>query len=447
MSAGSLRCRSCGSTNIIEDDLYAQTHLVCVDCGSVVSEGVLEKEPFGGSVVSYSQSTAVDKKPSRSLKECLQRVKAICRTLRVNNEIEELSQNIFNQAYQHRNYIRVSLQKKEILIGCCVIASCRIFNWPITMGTIGSLLDTDVLHLGSIYQEMVKILNIEVPSVSFLDEIEGYCQEYKISAPHVREELAENVKDMTKRTVALVELAADSWIVTGRRPVPIMMAATYLAWQSLRPNKYRLSLTLVKFCQIAKVKSLKPALKRVAEMKEVLCKLANEIPWLQQKVKPDNVLQQVEDILKYRFALLRRALRTHEEALLADREENTPPHIVQAEQQSPNASSMEQHELDSDLLGRPGNREDSVPTQPEQPGSSKGRRDPAENWGKRVLFAPPCVVHGKKRKVQAHVAADVTGDEEISDSEISSYIRSPSEVQQFALAQELLSESKDGCSV
>lgn len=273
------------------------------------------------------------------------------------------------------------------------------------------------------------------------------CARYKIGAPHVREELAENVKDMTKRTVALVELAADSWIVTGRRPVPIMMAATYLAWQSLKPNKYRLSLTLVKFCQIAKVKSLKPALKRIAEMKEVLCKLANEIPWLQQKVKPDNVLQQVEDILKYRFALLRRALRTHEETLLADSEENTPPHIVQAEQQSPNASSMEQHELASDLLGRPGNGEDGVPTLPEQPGSSNGRQNPAENWGKRVLFAPPCVVHGKKRKVQAPTAADVTGDEEISDSEISSYIRSPSEVQQFALAQELLSESKDGCSV
>lgn len=262
------------------------------------------------------------------------------------------------------------------------------------------------------------------------------CARYKISAPHVREELAENVKDMTKRTVALVELAADSWIVTGRRPVPIMMAATYLAWQSLKPNKYRLSLTLVKFCQIAKVKSLKPALKRIAEMKEVLCKLANEIPWLQQKVKPDNVLQQVEDILKYRFALLRRALRTHEETLLAASGENTPPHIVQAEQQSPNASSMEQHELNSDL-----------PTLPEQPGSSRGKQDPAENWGKRVLFAPPCVVHGKKRKVQAPAAADVTGDEEISDSEISSYIRSPSEVQQFALAQELLSESKDDCSV
>lgn len=107
----------------------------------------------------------------------LRRVKAICRTLRVNKEIEELSQNTFTRAYQHRKYIRVSLQKKEILVGCCVLVSCRLLNWPITMGTMGSLLDSDVLHFGSIYQEMVKILNIDAPSCSFLDEMEGYCQE------------------------------------------------------------------------------------------------------------------------------------------------------------------------------------------------------------------------------------------------------------------------------
>lgn len=269
------------------------------------------------------------------------------------------------------------------------------------------------------------------------------CVRYKISAPHVCEELAENIKDLTKRTVALVELAADSWIVTGRRPVPIMMAATYLAWQSLKPNKYRLSLTLSKFCQIAKVKSLRPALKRIAEMKEVLCKLAKEIPWLTQTVMPDNVLQQVEDILKYRFALLRRALKTHEEALLAECEENPPSSGEQAEEHSPEASSAEQRELDTDLLQRPQNGEDGVHAGPQQPLSSKGGQDPAQNWGKRVLFAPPCVVRVKKRRVEQPPAADVTGDEEISDSEISSYIRSPSEVREFALAQKVLCASEN----
>lgn len=48
MSAANLRCRCCGSANIIEDNLYAQVQLVCVDCGSVASEGSLYKDPFGG---------------------------------------------------------------------------------------------------------------------------------------------------------------------------------------------------------------------------------------------------------------------------------------------------------------------------------------------------------------------------------------------------------------
>lgn len=201
-----------------------------------------------------------------------------------------------------------------------------------------------------------------------------------------------------------------------------MMAATYLAWQSLKPHKNRLSLTLHKFCQIARVNMSKPALKRIAEMKEMLCKLANQIPWLKKTVTPDNVLPQVEDILKYRFALLRRALRSHEEALLAECEERPPSHVEQVEEQSPSSLCSEQHELNTET------GEDSV------------HADPAQNWGKRVLFAPPCVVHAKKRRAAQPASADVTGDEEISDSEISSYIRSPSEAREFALAQKNLSE-------
>ncbi len=34
-------CPECGSSNVVEDDLYSQRQWVCVDCGSVVSEGHL----------------------------------------------------------------------------------------------------------------------------------------------------------------------------------------------------------------------------------------------------------------------------------------------------------------------------------------------------------------------------------------------------------------------
>lgn len=49
MSAAALRCPACGSSNIVDDDLYSQPQLVCVDCGSVVSEGALTDERVGGS--------------------------------------------------------------------------------------------------------------------------------------------------------------------------------------------------------------------------------------------------------------------------------------------------------------------------------------------------------------------------------------------------------------
>ncbi|XP_028273908.1 transcription factor IIIB 50 kDa subunit isoform X2 [Parambassis ranga] len=396
--------------------------------------------------VSYSNSTAVSKKPCMNLIKGLQRVKAICRTLRVNSAIEDLSQTYYKQAYQHDHFFKVKLQKKEVLGGCCVLVSCRLLNWPITMGTISCVLDADVAVVGTIYQEMIKILCIEAPITNVTDIMEAHCQEYKISLPHVPEELAESSKDLTKHAVALVELAADSWIVTGRRPVSIMMAAVYLAWQSLKPNKQRLKFSLDKFCQIAKIDKHKPALKRIAEIKQVLCKLGKEIPWVKEEVTPDNVVRQIEDILKYRYALLRRALRTHEDTLLAEcqvsgvellPEDTAPSQNSKPVDQTPHTSSIEQDGQNVETEKQPedgGDKsEHSVPQE---------HKVPEPNWGKRELFAPPCVVNPKKRRRAAQPQMrDVASDEEISDSEIDSYIRSPQEARDFALSQKLLSLS------
>uniref|UniRef100_A0A3Q3G8S9 Transcription factor IIIB 50 kDa subunit n=1 Tax=Labrus bergylta TaxID=56723 RepID=A0A3Q3G8S9_9LABR len=370
MSRPGLSCPGCGSSNIVDDALYSQAQLVCVDCGSVVSEGVLADDPVG------CLMTDIKTKVSAS---------HVC-ILRVHSEIEDLSNTYYNQAYQHESFIKVSLQKKEVLAGCCVLVSCRLLNWPITMGTISCLLDVDPMVVGVVYQEMVKVLHITAPIVNVTDVMEA--------SSDVPEEFAEDSRALSKRAVALVELAADTWIVTGRKPIPIMMAAIYLAWQSLKPNKQRLKFSLDKFCQLAKVNKLRPAMKRITEMKEVLCKLGKEIPWVRVEVTLENVILQVGDILNNRYALLRRAMRTHEDALLAECQ-----------------TRYEAGEL-------------------------------SPNWGKRVLFAPPCVVHAKKRRVEQPGLKDVTGDEEISDSEIDSYIRSPREAREFALTQKILSESE-----
>lgn len=235
-----------------------------------------------------------------------------------------------------------------------------------------------------------------------------------------------------KRAVGLVELAAQTWIVTGRRPLPIMMATIYLAWQSLNPNKLRLKYSLAKFCQLAKVQMQKPALTRIAELKETLCKLGKEIPWAGETVTPNNAVKLVGDILEHRYVLLRKALRTHEDTMQTEHQSSSvdPPtgETVQVSEhmdQTAPASSVEQLCLTND-----GEKQAEEGEGPES----------EANWGKRLLFAPPCVIHAKKRKVEQPML-EVTGDEEISDSEIDSYIRSPREVREFTQTQKVVSSS------
>uniref|UniRef100_A0AAQ4QXB1 Transcription factor IIIB 50 kDa subunit n=1 Tax=Gasterosteus aculeatus aculeatus TaxID=481459 RepID=A0AAQ4QXB1_GASAC len=424
MSRSGLSCPGCGSSNIVDDDLYCQAQLVCVDCGSVVSEGALTNESVyvGASDVSYSRTTAGDKKPCMNLLKGRHHVIAMCRILRVNREIEDLSQTFYSRAYQHKSFIRVTLRKKEFLAGCCVLVSCRMRQWPVTIGTISCLLDADLVEVGAVYKEMVTVLNIEAPSFNIYDVIEAHSQEYKISL-HVAEELAENHKDLTKRAVELVELAADTWVVTGRQPVPVIMAAIYLSWQSLKPNRHRLKLSLDKFCQLAKVKKQKPAAIRVTEMKEV------------------------EDILKHRYALLRRALRAREEALLPESLascEASPPRAPEVSDPNPAESPVERRKRSAEGTLAPGDEAGQPRVAGELAGELAGGAlespDKGSNWGARALFAPPCVVHAKRRRVEQPELRDVTGDEEISDSEIDSYIRTPREAREFAQMQNMFLE-------
>ncbi|XP_076020110.1 transcription factor IIIB 50 kDa subunit [Genypterus blacodes] len=443
-------CPECGSSNIVDEALYSQPQLVCADCGSVVSEGALV---FAGTYSNYSlEFTTASKTPCRNLIKCLQRLVAICRILRVNSEIEELSRKYYKQAYEHKSFFRVSLDKKEILAGCCVLVSCQMLNWPITLKSISCLLDVDLCKVREIYLELIKSLNIEASLISITDVMESHAQEYKITSSHVPEEFAEEPKALTKRAMALVELAADSWIATGRRPVPLMMASIFLAWQSMNPSKVRRKCSLEKFCKLANVNKHKVASKRVTEIKEVLCKLGQEIPWIREELTPDSVVQQVEDILEYRFSLLRRALKTHEQALLeedqASCEDSTPD--LQAGGPNPELNTPVQVSHTPCLDSCQPDAEDAQQSgDGDSCGTSEMQGDNQETeapkWAKRLLFAPPCTLKPKKRRLNDvnDVLTDITGYEEILDSDINQYIRTPREVRDVILAKEMLEQSEE----
>lgn len=158
--------------------------------------------------------------------------------------------------------------------------------------------------------------------------------------------------------------------------------------------------SLNKFCEIARLPKLKQsrvtrrdaAMRRVREIREALCKLGRVLPWLRgDPVEASSICTLVDDILSYRKTLMQQAMRNSE--LEEDAEEHS------------GASSEEVH------------------------------------WGKRCLFMPPSARNAKRPRPNSP-EPNVTGDENISDTEIESYIRSPEEVKLFLEVQKKLEKDK-----
>ncbi|KAF5892016.1 transcription factor IIIB 50 kDa subunit [Clarias magur] len=232
-------CSECGSNSVVEDELYSQTQWVCQDCGSVIAEGTftttLSEEQYS-TAVPYYITTEVTKKPCPNLLKGLGRVRSLCRILRLSRDMESEVTSLYERAYQHPVFLKGHLMKKEMLGGSCVLSVCRQNNWPVAIGTISMLLDADPASMGTVYNELNKALNIQNKTpCSFTELLESHCHEYKLGPSDVPDFCVESVGRLVQRSTALLELASDVWLVTGRQPLPLITACVYVAWQSLKP--------------------------------------------------------------------------------------------------------------------------------------------------------------------------------------------------------------------
>ncbi|XP_062410983.1 transcription factor IIIB 50 kDa subunit [Sardina pilchardus] len=518
-------CTECGSTKVVEDDLYSERTLVCEDCGSVVAAEQLtttRSEEEQGTSVPYYASTEVTKKPCRNLIKGIKRVRALCRIFRFPGDMEARTVELFQQAYAHPTFLPVRMDKKELLAGACMVAVARMSNWPVAMGTVSSLMEADGTLLGTVYQDLVQSLHLQATGASVTDLLENYCHGLKLTVDVVGAEFAETPQRLTERATALVELAGDTWLVTGRHPLRVMVAAVYVAWQSLRPAP-RMKVTLAQFCQVAKVvDSSRTTTERLKELKAVLCKLGAQLPWLRgARVEPRKIATLVEDIVKHRRLLLSMAMKSHEESLQASVHPDENATVTNANGTSPRGESalvstenmpevrnMSGHTDDTRAAGEMAATTETILTpgsvpavscsthsaaQVDPPGPGRAlpevhlagarpeclrsagvkrkagqmgtvigaegedveeeeeeeeeeREPPAgqtrqcsaelpeDHWGKRRLFVPPCILLPSKRP-RFERGPDVTGDEEISDTEIESYIRTPAEIQDVLQTQ------------
>ncbi|XP_055473259.1 transcription factor IIIB 50 kDa subunit [Psammomys obesus] len=398
------RCPDCGSSELVEDSHYTQSQLVCSECGCVVTEGVLTttfSDEGNLREVAYSRSTGENEQVSRSQQRDLRRVRDLCRILKLPQTFEDTAVSYYRKAYQLSGIRAARLQKKEVLVGCCVLITCRQHNWPLTMGTICALLYADLDVFSGTYMQIVKLLELDVPSLCLEDLVKSYCGSFKLfqASPSMPPKYVEDKDKMLSRTLLLVELANETWLVTGRHPLPIITAATFLAWQSLRPSD-RLTCSLARFCKLANVDLPYPAASRLQELQAVLLQMASQLAWLQVlKLDKRSVVKHIGDLLQHRHILLRMAFRDGTE-------------VVETEELQQQGQGQ-QEEVEDGALDLPKKKRPASP----------------------ALLLPPCMLKPPKRTHPTPPVSVVTGDENISDSEIEQYLRTPQEVRDFQRAQ------------
>lgn len=213
----------------------------------------------------------------------------------------------------------------------------------------------------------------------------------------------EDKEKMLSRTLQLVELADETWLVTGRHPLPVITAAAFLAWQSLQPSD-RLRCSLAQFCKLANVDLPYPASSRLQELLAVLLRMAEQLAWLQVlKLDKRSVVKYIGDLLQHRHTLIRKAFREGIAEVEAQKE-------LQGMEQG---QGQGKEEVGNSSLDFPGRKRSASP----------------------ALLLPPCMLKPPKRVCPTPPVSTVTGDENISDSEIEQYLRTPQEVRDFQRAQ------------
>ncbi|KAM6220535.1 transcription factor IIIB 50 kDa subunit [Rhynchocyon petersi] len=413
---GGRSCPDCNSTELVEDSHYAQNQLVCSDCGCVVTEGVLTTtfaDEGNLREVTYSRSTGENEQVSRSQQRGLRRVRDLCRVLKLPSTFEDTAVTYYQQAYRHSDIRAARLQKKEVLVGCCVLITCRQHNWPLTMATICTLIYADLDVFSGTYMQIVKLLGLDVPSLCLADLVKTYCSSFELfqASPSVPSKYVEDKEKLLSRTLQLVELANETWLVTGRHPLPVVTAAAFLAWQSLQPSG-RLTCSLAQFCKIANVDLPYPASSRLQELLAVLLQMAEQLAWLRiLKLNKRSVVKHIGDLLQHRHTLLRKAFRDGVE-------------------------EMEAYERELQDRGQ-GHRQEEEKAEKSSLDLPMGKR-PASP----AILLPPCMLKPPKQLCPPPPICTVTGDEDISDSEIEQYLRTPEEVRDFQRAQAARSATK-----
>ncbi|KAL3692437.1 hypothetical protein R1sor_006088 [Riccia sorocarpa] len=304
------RCRACGEARMVMDALYGI--YACESCGFVSDQAASELgsefqighviERRGTNIadrdsganaakglmrgqVNRNFYTGVTNWSERHKDETMKKVQRITGQLRVPgdkiDQVKHLLENTLDGDWGSGRWV-------DVLVAACVYIVIRQSQLPLTIPEVADCVNCDVVELGRMYNRVLLKLRITVPHVDlaiFLDRAVS-------TFPAVAKKGKDMMRKISRQGNVLLHHAAQWFITTGRRPLPVVAAVLQLVLES---NSISVPITDVAAELHAGIWATRL---RFKECKNSLVNVAQNLPW-GSDVTPKTVLRHLPFILQF----------------------------------------------------------------------------------------------------------------------------------------------------
>ena len=214
-------CPNCESPNLITDTQLA--HVVCEDCGQVISENAIVSEvqfvESGNS--SRAVGSTINESNSSNQQTSINHAK---RTISQISYPLNLPESIIDTAHRYYKLALINKQtmgRKHVdVCSACIYIACRLNETPILLIDLSDVTKSSVFVLGNIFMHLLKALSLKVPIMDPALYISRFTAMLN---------LGDKTSIIAKDAVRLVQRFSRDWIQTGRRPNGICGAALLIA--------------------------------------------------------------------------------------------------------------------------------------------------------------------------------------------------------------------------
>lgn len=230
-----LKCKGCGSTQLVKDTSNANNDLVCQNCGIVcednpiVSEVTFAESSTGaatvtGSFVSadqahaaYGGSNAMESREA-TLNNARKKLRAVGHALAIPDYIVDAAHQWYKLALAY-NFVQG--RRSQNVIAACLYIACRKEKTHHMLIDFSSRLQVSVYSIGATFLKMVKRLQItNLPLADPSLFIQHFAEKLELGDKKIK---------VVRDAVKLAQRMSNDWMFEGRRPAGIAGACILLA--------------------------------------------------------------------------------------------------------------------------------------------------------------------------------------------------------------------------